>query len=108
MLRSNPNPDLLDFDSEIERTLRRARWHCAVTRSINYVALTSYRRGRAMGPCGRASVGRVHPEMLSGTHEVARGDSATIRCPVSHFLASSCEPFASNNFLSLSYGFLNL
>ncbi|MED6225777.1 hypothetical protein PIB30_096949, partial [Stylosanthes scabra] len=25
MLRSNPNPDLLDFDSEIERTLRRAR-----------------------------------------------------------------------------------
>ncbi|MED6127322.1 hypothetical protein PIB30_087007, partial [Stylosanthes scabra] len=25
MLRSNPNPDLLDFDSEIERMLRRVR-----------------------------------------------------------------------------------
>ncbi|MED6197706.1 hypothetical protein PIB30_059148 [Stylosanthes scabra] len=42
-----------------------------------------------------------------GYLENARGDRATARCLVSHFLASSCEPFASNAFLSLPYAFLN-
>ncbi|MED6223465.1 hypothetical protein PIB30_074223, partial [Stylosanthes scabra] len=77
-------------------------------RTVNKnAALTLHPRGHAMGPCGRAGVGRVHPETLPGTCEVARGDHAIARCPVSHFLASSCEPFASSAFLSLSYAFLN-
>ncbi|MED6188559.1 hypothetical protein PIB30_087092 [Stylosanthes scabra] len=49
----------------------------------------------------------MHPETLPGTREVARGDRETARHPVSHFLSSSCDPFASNAILSLSYVFLD-
>ncbi|MED6139323.1 hypothetical protein PIB30_082726 [Stylosanthes scabra] len=63
--------------------------HRAVARSTRYAALTLYPHGRARGLCGRAGVSRIYPETLPGTSEVARGDRATARCAVSHFLASS-------------------
>ncbi|MED6159685.1 hypothetical protein PIB30_044550 [Stylosanthes scabra] len=85
-------------------------WSCGTTssRTVNRnAALTLHPRGRAARPCGHAVISIMHPETLLETREVARGDRATARCPVSHFLASSCDPFASNVFLSLSYVFLN-
>ncbi|MED6128301.1 hypothetical protein PIB30_096419 [Stylosanthes scabra] len=81
--------------------------YCAVARSTKRAALTLYPRWRMRGPCDRGGLGRLHPELLPGTCEDTRGDCATARCPISLFLASSCDSYASNVFLSLLYAFLD-
>ncbi|MED6186881.1 hypothetical protein PIB30_070867, partial [Stylosanthes scabra] len=55
-IRSKILNTCLNFDS--------ARRYRAVARSTNYEALTLHLHSRAMGPCGRADVGRVHLEKL--------------------------------------------
>ncbi|MED6151152.1 hypothetical protein PIB30_079561 [Stylosanthes scabra] len=96
---THPGQRLPFVEPEIRATTRSG-CYCAFGRSTTLAALTLH-------PHGRAGVGRVHPEMLLGTREVARRDRPTAWCPISHFLASSCEPFASNVFLILSYAFPN-
>ncbi|MED6222833.1 hypothetical protein PIB30_068309 [Stylosanthes scabra] len=96
------HPSMLELTVPCGGTL-----HHANARSKKCAALILYPRGRTSVACGRAGLGRLRPETLPRTHANARGDRAAARCPTSHFLASSCESFAFNVFLSLLYAILN-
>ncbi|MED6201322.1 hypothetical protein PIB30_093772 [Stylosanthes scabra] len=75
---SDDRETLIEMSQIARYTVRSRSTPCGRTINNN-AALTLH-------PCGRAGIGRMHPEMLPVTREVARGDRATARCPVSHFL----------------------